>query len=316
MVVVAVAMADEQEGGRIFLPDWGKEVSPGGGDHLTWKSKEDTVLYASEGNNCRWEEVILCRSARVYPCMVTEAGVREGEGWTLCVHEGPTSYQTGSRMMGGGVLDRLMGSSTVAREGCAQWGAASRRRRDGELNVDVGFTAKCSEGWTTCVHEGPTSLQIDTCDRKRVGEGWTTCEHVGSTSCQASRGRVGGAVSWERGDKVLVFDICMKWCEGWTACVREGPTSYQAYNGEVGGGGFFLFLFLFLFLFTEVSTVTREGCTCWGAASWRRRGQKLEADFGITVKWSEGWTACMHAGSTSHQSDTSTSQEKERTGEG
>ena len=83
----------------------------------------------------------------------------------------------------------------MTREGCAWWGAASRRRKDKELNVDVGFTAKCCEGWTTCVHEGSTSHQTDTLtfqDKERMGEGWTTCEHEGPTSCQANMGKVRG----------------------------------------------------------------------------------------------------------------------------
>ena len=60
MVIVAVATADEEKGEQIPCPDWGKEVSPGGGGHLTRESEEDTVWYANEGYTCRWQGVISC----------------------------------------------------------------------------------------------------------------------------------------------------------------------------------------------------------------------------------------------------------------
>ena len=126
-----------------------------------------------------------------------------------------------------------------------------------------------------------------------------------------------GAVSWGRKDKVLYIDISVKWCEGWTACmhegstsyqtdtharlgegwiarVREGPISYQTNTGMVGGGGVSRLM--------KGSTVTCEGCTRWVAASCGRKEKALYID--ISVKWCEGWTACMHEGSTSYQTDT------------
>ena len=48
MVIVAMATADVERGEQIFLLlNWGKEVSPSGGGHLSMKSEEDTTLDAT-----------------------------------------------------------------------------------------------------------------------------------------------------------------------------------------------------------------------------------------------------------------------------
>ena len=165
-------------------------------------------------------------------------------------------------------------------EGCTCWGAASWGRKGEVRNADI--TTKWCEGWTMCMHEGSTSYQTDDIlnsrAKERMGEGWTTCEHGGPTSCQANEGKAGGDG---------------KSCEGWTACVHEGSTSYQTNTGKVGGGG--------LFCFMRSTMMTGEGCTRRGAASRGRKDKEAKVD--ISTKWREGWTTCMHEGSTSHQTD-------------
>ena len=47
MVIVAVAAADVEKAEQIFLPLWGKEVSPSGGGHLPMINEEDTTLYVT-----------------------------------------------------------------------------------------------------------------------------------------------------------------------------------------------------------------------------------------------------------------------------
>ena len=106
MVIVAVAVAEVEKEGEAFPTVYrDKEASPTGGGHLYMKNE---IFYVLSGM------LIFFRSF-----------LRVGQTWNQYPTRGGVPWDRGKE---GGA--EVMGSSTVIREGCTRWGAASWRRKD------------------------------------------------------------------------------------------------------------------------------------------------------------------------------------------
>ena len=84
---------------------------------------------------------------------------------------------------------------------------------------------------------------------------------------------------------------------GWIITVigvaMRGASASLSYGESPGAGDFPLSL--------TGLTWTREDCTRWGAVSCGRKNRMIPTN--VDAKLCEGWTACMHEGSTSYQND-------------